>query len=442
MKCYTEPERQVPVAHEVDVLVVGGGPAGVGAALAAARQGANTLLIEQSGAVGGVATSGLMSHWTGNTGHIGIYGEILRASADPRSVQADGDIQLINPERLKTVLLEMLDEAGARWQLYTFASDVLVEPPNPPMGEALHTAKGVITESKSGREAIMARVVVDATGDGDIAAKAGVPYTKGREGDGKMQPMTLMFKVGGVDTDRVVRFVGAFEETYETPQGDIQTLAKQHLPFPAGHLLIYRSTLPGVVTCNMTNSIDVDGTEAMDLTRADYECRKQLQPIVAFLREYVTGFENCYVISSAAQIGVRETRHFVGEYRLTEDDILAARVFDDWVVPRVHFNFDVHNLSGSGLDETGVQKHFAQPEHYTIPYGCFVPQQVDNLYLAGRNISGTHKAHANFRVMPICVLMGQAVGTAAALCASQGVSPRSLTVRDVQAILEAQGVAP
>ncbi len=427
MDFYIEPQRKIPVKHLVDVLVVGGGPAGVGAALAAARQGARVLLVEQSGAVGGVATTGLMSHWTGKTEHIGLYGEILRRAKD-----AD-DPQLINPEKLKLVLLDMLDEAGVHWQLYTFACDVIME------GQTL---KGIITESKSGREAVLARVVVDATGDGDIAAKAGVPYTKGREGDGKMQPMTLMFKVAGVDTDRVVRFTGGFEDTYETPEGDIQSLAKQHLPFPAGHLLIYRSTLPGVVTCNMTNCIEVDGTDVADLTRADFECRRQIDPIVDFLRRYVRGFEHCYLLSTAAQIGVRETRHFAGAYAITEEDILSARVFADWVVPKVHFNFDVHNLSGSGLDETGVQKHFSQPQHYTLPYGCFVPQKVENLYLAGRNISGTHKAHSNFRVMPICVLMGQAVGIAAALCVQEAVTPRNLEVQHVQAILEAQGVSP
>jgi hypothetical protein len=300
----------------------------------------------------------------------------------------------------------------------------------------------VITESKSGREAIAARIVVDATGDGDIAVRAGVPCTKGREGDGKMQPMTLMFKVGGVDTDRVACFVGSFEDTYDTPEGDIQSLARQHLPFPAGHLLIYRSTLPGIVTCNMTNSIDVDGTSAADLTRADYECRRQIEPIAAFLRRYVQGFEQCYVLSAASHIGVRETRHFSGEYTLTEEDILAARTFDDWVVPQVHFNFDIHNLSGSGLDASGVQRHFAQPRHYTIPYRCLVPLKVENLLLAGRSISGTHKAHSNFRVMPICVLMGQAAGVAAALCAQRLVAPRHLDARAVQAVLAAQGVAP
>lgn len=427
MNTYTEPARIVPVKHDVDVLVVGGGPAGLGAAVAAARQGVRTLLIEQSGAVGGVATTGLMSHWTGRTEPVGIYGEILRRA------QEGEDPHLINPEKLKLVLLDMLSEAGAAWQLYTLAGEVIVED---------NVIKGIITESKSGREAIMARIVVDATGDGDIAAKAGVPYTKGRDGDGKMQPMTLMFKVAGVDTDRVVRFVGGFEDTYDTPQGDIQSLAKRHLPFPAGHLLIYRSTLPGVVTCNMTNSINVDGTKAEDLTRADHECRRQIPAIVDFLRTYVTGFEQCYVISVASQIGVRETRHFEGETTITEEDILTARVFEDWVVPKVHFNFDVHNLTGSGLDETGAQVHFSQLKHYTIPYGCFVPKQVENLYLSGRNISGTHKAHSNFRVMPICVLMGHAVGVAAALCIRHGVTPRQVDVREVQSILASQGVSP
>lgn len=427
MKYYSEPSRQIPITHEVDVLVCGAGPAGVAAALSAARQGAHTLLIEQSGAAGGVATTGLMSHWTGDTAHIGIYAEILRRAQDC------ADPQVINPEKLKTVLLEMLVEAGVRLQLYTFASDAILKD---------NVLQGVVAESKSGREAFLARISVDATGDGDVAARAGVPYHKGRESDGRMQPMTLMFKVAGVDPARVVKFVGAFEDSYATPRGDIQALAKEHLPFPAGHLLIYPSSLPGVVTCNMTNAVEVDGTRAEDLTRAEMVCRSQLEPIQKFLREYVAGFDQCFIISSAASIGVRETRHFEGEYTLTEEDILAARVFEDWAAPQVHFNFDVHNLSGSGLDATGQQKHFPQVQRYTIPYRCFVPKKIDNLYLAGRNISGTHKAHSNFRVMPVCVMVGQAVGTAAALCVQQSTTPRLLKPQDVQALLAAQGVTP
>ncbi len=427
MNWYTEPSRKIPVKHEVEVLVVGGGPAGAAAAISAARGGARTLLIEQAGIPGGVATSGGMSHWTGSTGLIGLYSEILRRAQDC------DDLHIINPEKLKQVLLDMLIEAGVQLQFYTFACDVILED---------GVLRGVVTESKSGREAILAGIVIDATGDGDIAARAGVPYQKGRPQDGRMQPMTLMFKVGGVDYSRVVKFVGAFEDTYATPLGDIQSLAKQRLPFPAGHLLIYRSSLPGVVTCNMTNCVEVDGTLAEDLTRAELTCRSQLGPIVRFLQEYVAGFEHCFLFNTAAQVGVRETRHFEGEYTLTEEDILAARQFEDWAAPQLHFNFDIHNLTGSGLDETGQQKHFAQAKTYTIPYRCLLPKGVENLYLAGRNISGTHKAHSNFRVMPVCAMIGQAAGSAAALCIRQGVTPRQLDVRSLQASLIQQGVSP
>lgn len=232
------------------------------------------------------------------------------------------------------------------------------------------------------------------------------------------------------------------KNTSQLPKGDLQTLGRQHIPFPAGHVLLYRSSLPGIVTCNMTNCIDVDGTKAEDLTHATYVCRSQIEPIVKFLREYVPGFENCYVISSSSIIGVRETRHFEGEYRLTHEDILQARVFEDWVVTKAHFNFDVHNLKGVGLDETGVQKKFPQQKGYTIPYRCFVPKKIDNLLLTGRNISGTHMAHSNFRVMPICANMGQAVGIAAALCVKENVTPRKLDARKVQDVLKSLGVKP
>lgn len=432
MKFYTEPSKQIPVKAQVDVLIVGGGPAGFAAAVNAARQGVKTMLIEQAGDVGGVATTGLMSHWTGKTAG-GFYEEILERSHDIGPGFEHGyPRKIINPERLKTVFLQMLDDAGVELLLYTFASDVIVED---------DVIKGVIVESKSGREAVLAKVVIDASGDGDVAARAGAPFIKGREEDGKMQPMTLMFKVAGVDTDRGV-FPGGFEENLPIPAGPIQDLGKANIPYPAGHVLLYRSSLPGIVTCNMTNCIDVDGTKAEDLTHANYVCRSQIDPIVKFLKQYVPGFENCYVISSASIIGVRETRHFIGEYILTKDDINEAKVFDDWVVTKAHFNFDVHNISGAGLDETGVQKYFKQQKGYTIPYRCFVPKKIENLLLAGRNISGTHMAHSNYRVMPICVNMGQAVGIAAALCVKENIVPRKLNVMKIQEVLRLQGVEP
>lgn len=425
-----EERREIPVWEQVDVLVVGSGPAGVSAAVCAAREGVSVMLLEQTGNVGGIATEGLMSHWTGNT-EGGFYDEILERSADAGRDDAQMR-KVINPERLKTVLLEMLEEAGVKLLLYTFACAPVME------GNKI---KGVIVENKTGRGAVLGKVVVDASGDGDIAARAGAPYYIGRETDGKMQPATIMFKVAGVDVERGV-FPGGFEEHLAIPAGDIQKLGEEHLPSPAGHVLLYRSTLPGIVTCNMTNCTDIDGTKAEDLTRATVVCRKQMESIVHFLREYVPGFENCYLISSASLVGIRETRHFKGEAVITREDILEARVFDDWVVAKAHFNFDVHNMTGNGLDETGVQKNFQQKKGYTIPYGCFVPLEVDNLYLAGRNISGTHMAHSNFRVMPICANMGQAVGVAAAICVKEGTTPRELSVTSVQRRLIESGVKP
>jgi hypothetical protein len=298
---------------------------------------------------------------------------------------------------------------------------------------------GVVIESKSGRQALMGKVVIDASGDGDIAARAGAEYQLGREGDGVMQPMTLMFKVGGVDYDRAI-FPGSFESLIDVPAGEIQSLARANLPAPAGHVLLYKSTLPGVVTCNMTNVINVDGTKSEDLTKAQLTCRKQIPLIIDFLRKYAPGYENCYLHSAAAQIGVRETRHFKGLYTLTEDDIMEAKVFPDWVVTRAHFNFDIHNTKGAGLDENGCQHKFSQPKGYTIPYGCFVPEKVDGLLFAGRIISGTHKAHSNFRVMPICANMGQSVGVAAAIAVKRGIAVRDVPVADIQARLIELGV--
>ena len=186
------------------------------------------------------------------------------------------------------------------------------------------------------------------------------------------------------------------------------------------------------MTCNMTNVTQVDGTKAEDLTKAQLVCRKQIPIIVDFLRKYAPGYENCYLLTAAATIGVRETRHFKGLYTLTAEDILEARVFPDWVVAKAHFNFDIHNTVGAGLDANGSQAKFTQRKHYTIPYRCLVPEKVDGLLLAGRIISGTHKAHSNFRVMPICALMGQAAGIAAALCASRNIEPRALPATDIQ----------
>lgn len=410
-----------------DVLVLGSGPAGFAAAYAAAKNGAKVILVEQCGDVGGISTAGLMSHWTGTCGSP-LYHEILKRSADRNEGARKGVItKYIDPEKLKTLYLEMLSEVGVQLMLYTFAMDAICDG---------NKVQGATVVNKSGKINILAKVTIDASGDGDIAARAGAQFNLGRESDHKMQPATLMFKVGGVDYDKAV-FLGSFEATYETDNGELQALAKQHIPYPAGHILTYRTTLPGVVTCNMTNAVDINGTYAEDLTRATLTCRKQMEDIIKYLRTVVPGYENCFIISSASLIGVRETRHFKGKYTLTEQDILEAKVFDDYVVKDAYFNFDVHNITGSGLDKTGVQKHFNQETGYTIPYGCLLPESIENLLLCGRNISGTHMAHSNFRAMPICVGTGEAAGTAAAIAVLEN---RNLTDISPEQIREKIGI--
>lgn len=407
---------------KTDVLVLGSGPSGFAAAYTAAKNGAKVLLVEQCGDIGGISTTGLMSHWTGSC-NSPLYHTILERSADRNEGSAKGQITTaIDPEKLKTLYLDMLDEVGVRIMLYTFTADAICD------GDKVLGASVI---NKSGQTNIYAEVTVDATGDGDIAARAGADFVLGRESDNKMQPATLMFKVGGVDVDRAV-FLASFEDTYETENGELQALAKQHIPYPAGHILTYRTTLPGVVTCNMTNATDIDGTRAEDLTKATLTCRRQMEDIVKYLRRFVPGYENCFIISSASLIGVRETRHFKGKYTLTEQDIASAAAFDDYVVKEAHFNFDVHNITGAGLDKTGVQKHFTQQNGYMIPYRCLLPEAKENLLLCGRNISGTHMAHSNFRAMPICVGIGEAAGAAAAIAAVQGRSLCNVTASEIR----------
>jgi ribulose 1,5-bisphosphate synthetase/thiazole synthase len=434
---YLEPAREIPVKCEVDVLVCGAGPSGFAAAVAAARAGASTLLIEQTSAVGGVATSGMMSHWTGDS-EGPILDELLhRACEIERDYHYYGakvlkGRNINNPEKTRAVMLEMLEQSGAQVQLYTLAASIIKQG---------NRVCGIITESKSGREAIFSKVVIDATGDGDVSAKAGAEYIKGRESDQAMQPVTVMFKVGGVDTSRAI-YPGEFEDYIQVPNGEIQALAREQLPRPAGHVLLYPTSLPGVVTVNMTNMTGIDGTKVEDLTRGDIGCRRQIPLIVDFLRRNAPGYENCFVVSSAPMLGVRETRHFEGLYIVQKEDIEAARIFDDWIATRCFFNFDIHSLTGPGLDDNGAQNDFAQKRKYTLPYRALVPKSVDGLLFAGRNISGTHVAHSNFRAMAIALNIGQGAGIAAALCAREGKQPREMNVESIQAILVSQGVTP
>lgn len=415
---------------EVDVLVCGAGPAGIGAAIRAAESGAKTMIIEMTDCLGGIATAGMMSHWTGRSSSK-IMLEIFNRQKIKSKVlgQREGREvwqHAINHEAYKIILEEMMQEKSVNILYYTLVCGSIVEDGK---------IKGIIIQNKSGRSVVYAKCVIDSTGDGDVAAYAGVPYFKGRESDGKMQPATLMFKVGGVDYDRAV-FPQCFEDKVVTEKGELQALAKEKLPFPAGHVLLYPQTTDGTVCCNMTNAIGIDGTKTEDLTRALLTCRSQLEKIVKFLKDYVPGYERCWLMSSANLIGIRETRHFKGLSSLSPEDILTAKEYDTWVVKRAFFNFDVHNMTGASIDATGVQKNWKQNKDYTIPYGCLIPQNVENLLLSGRNISGSHLAHSNFRVMPICMAIGEAAGAAAGIFVKEKLSSlKDVNVKKIQSIV-------
>lgn len=412
---------QVPIWRSVDVLVLGAGVAGCAAAIMAARLGARTLVIDSQSMAGGMSTTGLMSHFTG-TVTSRLYDEVL---CDMAAKNGGARTAVIDPENLKLTYIEMLESAGAELLLYTMACEPLMD------GDMIY---GVTIQNKDGRQVVRAKVVIDSTGDGDIAARAGAEYVLGRERDGAMQPATLMFKVGGVDKRKAV-LPGSFETLVHTERGELQALAKSLLPHPAGHVLLYDTTLPGIITCNMTNAINIDGTSAQSLTEAEIICRKQIPEIVKFLREYVPGFEGCFVVSTASLIGIRETRHFKGLYTLSDADILNMRVFEDWVVRDAQFNFDVHNITGASLDKTGVQAKFPRGVKYTIPYRCLIPEKIRGMLLAGRNISGSHMAHSNYRAMPICLAIGEGAGIAAALAIEKGIDVRDVSALDIQAHL-------
>lgn len=435
MKFYQEPAKQLPIVAETEVLVAGGGPAGIGAALGAARAGAKTMLIENANCLGGMATSGMMSHWSGGT-ESPLLDEIFQLAEQSPLLPVDSGLPHSHwanaHEVQKSVMQKLLLEAGVTIQYHTRIVGAIVEN---------NCVKGVITESKSGREVILAHTVIDATGDGDVAAEAGAEFVLGRPGDNICQPVTLMFRIGGVDREHAV-YPGSFETLIDLPKGEIQALGHQHLPFPAGHVLLYEAPLPGEVCVNMTNVININGTDVRDLTKAELVCRDQMEKIILFLREFVPGYENCYAVTSASNVGVRETRHFKALYQLTEFDIVEAKLFDDWIATRNSFNFDIHSLKGPGLDEHGAQKHFKSKGKYSIPYRCCIPEKLDGLLLSGRNIDGSHKAHSNFRVMPICLNIGQGTGIAAAIAARKNISVRDVDVREIQQKLLASGVRP
>lgn len=404
-------------ALSTDVLVCGGGPAGMAAAVMAARQGVKTLLLERYGRLGGMAVHARVGPLMGSSDSPFVR-EVLKRIGGPRC----------DPEVLDLQYASLVEEAGGEILLHSWVFDVLVE------GNCVH---GVRVLSKEGIFTVEAKVIIDATGDGDVACAAGAEFEKGRPTDGLLQPMSIMFTLGGVNWDDAL-FCGSEEEAIRIKVGDLTWEQVVHnaqkagmLPGNVGVIRTYRGHRPGYVVVNATQVNQVDGTNVADLTKAELEGRRQTLQVFEVLRQFAPGYKESYIAAMPAVIGVRETRRFLGEYYLTRDDLLTGRKHPDAVVRSANFVIDIHNPTGPGQAERFAQK--VKP--YDIPYRCLIPKKTEHLLLAGRCISGSHDAHASYRVQQIAMAVGAAAGAAAAVAVQSGCDPRRVDVRKVQSIL-------
>ncbi len=422
--------REIPVYKRFDVIVCGAGPAGICAAVAAARQGAKVALLERYGVPGGNLTCGHVGPILGMVGKGTMRDELMALLEVPDNDMIGRVGVAHDMQRAKTVLTEFIHHENIEVYLQAMAADALVED---------HRVTGVVISTKEGLLALEGKVVVDATGDGDVAAFAGCQIEKGRE-DGLMQPVTLEFTLDNVDEDRGVICIGDVDDVAFNGQRFLdyckQCAQKGMLPEHLAAVRLHPTVHKGERQVNTTQANGVDSTKIEDLYPAELALRGQIDTLIRFFRENLPGYENCKYIASGTTTGIRESRRVVGEYLITAEELAAGKRFDDVVVHRAEFIVDIHNPAGAGQAEEKIQ--YVVP--YDLPYGCFVPKGVDGLMTAGRCISGTHRAHASYRVMSICMAMGQAVGVAAALCARQGCQPRELDVKALQKELAALGV--
>lgn len=423
--------------------------------MGAAKAGAEVVLVERYGFLGGNATAALVmplmsfhtqrrearekaarnlmpgDHGEGDPVIAGalrvLLERLIKTGGAIEPSQETGYVVPFDPEAFKMVALDLLDEAGVQLLLHSFAAGVL----------GGRTLEGVIFETKSGPVVIKAKVYLDCTGDGDVAALAGAPFEAGRDGDEMVQPMTLIFRMVGFKLDAFEGYVSAHPDQWRNVHGLWDLIAKAaqagELDMPREDILFFGTPHEGEVAVNSTRVTRVLGTDVWDLTYAEWKGRQQVRQIADFLRRYVPGFEDAYTVQTGVNIGVRETRRISGEYQLTADDVLEARKFPD-AVARGSYPIDIHNPSGKGT----ILKRLPPGEAYDIPLRCLLPQRVDNLLVAGRCISGTHEAHSSYRVMPISMATGQAAGVCAALAVRNQAIPKNVPVIEIQQELRRQ----
>jgi len=417
--------KDLPMLGEVDVLVVGSGSAGGTAAIAAARAGARTMLVERYGYMGGISTGVLDTFYGFYTPSIsrkivgGIPDEVARelmareAAFLRPSTYGAGSGVTYDPEILKMVWEDLAVGAGVLPLFHTFCTDVILE-------DNGRRVAGVVVDSKAGLKRIVARQVVDASGDADVCYLAGVPYEKAGDLEAA-QSLTTTFRLANVDMDLAGK----------VNKDELHALMKEanesglfHLPREEGS--IHRTPIEGVMHSNMTRMDGYDPTDPVSLTQAEIEGRRQTREYVRFLQERVPGYAHARLVWLSTQIGIRETRRVHGDYRLTIEDVMGARKFGD-TVGQCGAPVEDHH---GGRDTKWV--YIPDSGVYDIPFRTLIPQGLDNVLVAGRCFSATHEAHASCRSMAQTMTMGQAAGVAAALCVRQDTSPRTLDVQTLQ----------
>lgn len=435
------------------IIVAGGGPTGTVAAIASARSGAETIIIERGEALGGVASAGGLSVWgpfddgdrfldwdrdarieanqpltpemaVGKRVIKGIAEEILNRLTEMGGTTDYGyGFIPLNPEYLKIVLEEMLTEAGAG---IIYGSQIYDVKKN---GSRISSVR---IANKNGSSEITGDVFIDATGDADLAAFAGVPFEKGRTSDGKMQGVTLVFKMGGTD------FPGRFYQSREDMKNANAEFEKAYKRGEISHLCTVGCinkipAMDGVVAINTQHTYDIDATDPEALKRAIIKGHRECFDIAKMFRKYLRGFEKSFLLDTAPFIGIRETRRIKGAYTMTKEDILNARQFED-SIGRNAYNIDIHI---PGQQSFKPEEICLKPgTSYTIPYRSLLPEGIDNLLVAGRSISSTHEAQSSLRIMPCCMVTGEAAGTAGALAAAENIPVFQLDIKKLQVELK------
>lgn len=416
-----------------DLIVVGGGFAGTAAAIEAARHGTDVLLIEKYNCLGGAAAFALVSPFMPFWTHIGeekkrknlagdlfleIVDEAMRLTARSEDTPMITDA-LFDEECMKLAMIRMAKKAGVTLLFNTNVT-------------AVNAEGGVIRSVKAACKAIemefYADHFIDATGDAELSALAGCECEVGREGDGLCQPMTLCFRVGGIDKEKFMAFRPKMQALYKEWQ------ASGKLSNPRENVLVFRNYNAGVLHFNTTRVIKKSPTDPFEITEAEIAAREQVFEMMEFLRTAVEGCEHARLLSTALQIGIRESRRVMGEYVLCEQDLISLARFED-AIAVANYAIDIHSPDGSG---TRFQE-FADGEWYEIPYRCLLPKGFQNLLVAGRCISSTHEAQASYRIMPFCAEIGQAAGCAVAVAKASQKSVRTVEVPEVQKILRAEG---